>query len=214
MTESRPGVSAERPQRESRVHGKRPLRRLLGDRRGVAALEFALVAPLLLSLYFVTMEVAQAIETNKKVGRVSSMVADLVTQQPSITKAELEAIMSIGGSTLQPYNRSKPSIIITAIDITDESSPQVKVAWSRKLVDGAFSVAAAPGSTATVPAELNVRNSFVVRVETELSYSPMITWAADSKKTLGLAAAFDGIAMRETYHLRPRLAQSISCGDC
>ena len=42
---------------------------LLGDRRGVAALEFALIAPLLLSMYFVTMEVAQAIESNKKVGR-------------------------------------------------------------------------------------------------------------------------------------------------
>ena len=177
-------------------------------------MEFALVAPLLLSLYFVTMEVAQAIETNKKVGRVSSMVADLVTQQPSMTKAELEAIMSIGGSTLQPYNRSQPSIIVTAVEITDESTPQVKVAWSRKLVNGTFSVAVAAGSATTVPPELKVRNSFAVRVETELSYSPVITWAADGKKVLGLAAAFDGIAMRETYHLRPRLAQSIACGDC
>ena len=86
---------------------------MLRDQRGVAALEFALMAPLLLSMYFVTMEVAQAIETNKKVGRVSSMVADLVTQQQTITKSELEAIMSIGESTLQPYDRSKPTIIIT-----------------------------------------------------------------------------------------------------
>jgi Flp pilus assembly protein TadG len=39
--------------------------RLIPDRRGVAAVEFALVAPLLLCMYFVTMEVAQGIEANK-----------------------------------------------------------------------------------------------------------------------------------------------------
>jgi Flp pilus assembly protein TadG len=172
------------------------------------------MAPLLLSMYFVTMEVAQAIETNKKVGRVSSMVADLVTQQLSITKSELEAIMSIGESTIQPYDRSKPSIIITGIEITDESTPQIKVAWSRKLVNGSFSVASAAGTAATVPAALNVKGSFLVRVETELAYTPVITWAADSKKTLGLTAAFDGIGMRETYHLRPRMSKSIDCADC
>ena len=59
---------------------------LFSDKRGVAALEFALIAPLLLSMYFVTMEVAQGIEANKKVGRVGSMVADLVTQQQQTTK--------------------------------------------------------------------------------------------------------------------------------
>ena len=187
---------------------------LAGDRRGVAALEFALVAPLLLSLYFVTMEVAQAIETNKKVSRAASMVADLVTQQQTITKSELEAIMTIGVSTIQPYNRSQLSIAVTAIEITDESSPQKKVMWSRKLVNGAFSAGAAAGTSTTVPGALDVRDSFVLRVESQLAYSPVITWAADSKKTLGLAAAFDGISMKETYHLRPRLSQSVPCSDC
>ena len=115
-------------------------RRLIGDRRGVAAIEFAFIVPLLLSMYFVTMEVSQAIETNKKVSRVGSMVADLVTQQQTITKAELDAIMAIGESLLQPYNRSKPTITITAIEITDEATPKVKVVWSRKLVNGGLSV--------------------------------------------------------------------------
>ena len=60
--------------------------RAAADRRGVAAIEFALVVPLLLCMYFVTMEVSQAIETNKKVSRVGSMVADLVTQQQTTTQ--------------------------------------------------------------------------------------------------------------------------------
>src|SRR5262245_66542635 len=91
--------------------------RLVRDRRGVAAVEFALIVPLLLSMYFVTMEVSQAIETNKKVSRVGSMVGDLIAQQQSITKSEVDAVMQIGESLLQPYNRSRPTIVITAIEI-------------------------------------------------------------------------------------------------
>src|SRR3954452_22450510 len=103
------------------------------NRRGVAAVEFALIAPVLLVMYFITMEASQAIETSKKVSRIGSMVADLVTQQTSVVKADLDAIMKIGTSTLQPYTRSKPSITITAIQVTDETTPKVQVVWSRKL---------------------------------------------------------------------------------
>ena len=45
------------------------------------------------------------------------MVADLVTQMQAMNKSELEGIMRIGEATLQPYNRSKPSITITAIEV-------------------------------------------------------------------------------------------------
>ena len=88
------------------------------NRRGVAAVEFALIVPILLVMYFMTMEASQAIETSKKVSRIGSMVADLVTQQPTIVKADLDAIMKIGTSTIQPYNRSTPNITITAIQVT------------------------------------------------------------------------------------------------
>lgn len=189
----------------------RSARRLATDRRGVAAIEFAFIAPVLLSLYFVTMEVSQGIEVNKKVGRVGSMVADLITQQQTISKSELDAILQIGGSILQPYNRSLPTIIVTAIQITDEDSPKVTVAWSRKLQNGATS----PGpTTATVPDTLKIRNTFLIRVESDLAYKPVIAWTADQKQTLGLAAAFDGISMAEEYFLRPRISTTITCSDC
>lgn len=191
------------------------LRSLMRDRRGIAALEFALITPLLLSMYFVTMEVSQGIETNKKVSRVGSMVADLVTQQQqSTTKAEIDAIMSIGQSTLQPYNRSTGSIVVTAIEITNDNTPKVQVVWSRQLVNGNSSAAAAKGDPATVPETLKIKGSFLIRVESKLSYKPVLTWAAEGRETLGLAAAFDNIPMGEVYYLRPRMSQTITCGDC
>ncbi len=190
------------------------LSRLARDRRGVAAVEFAFIAPLLLCMYFVTMEVAQGIETNKKVSRVGSMVGDLVTQQQSTTKTEIDAIMAIGGALLEPYGRSNPEIVVTAIEITDEATPKVRVVWSRKLKDGAFGTGAAAGTTTTVPASLKIRNSFLIRTESKLKYEPVITWAAESKQPLGLASAFDGISMGETYYHRPRMSQSIPCTGC
>lgn len=184
------------------------------DRRGVAAIEFAFIVPVLLVMYFVTMEASQAIETSKKVSRIGSMVADLVTQQNTITKADLDAIMKIGTSTLQPYNRSTPKIIITAIQVTTDPTPKVQVVWSRKLDKGASSADAAKNSITTVPTALKIAGTFLVRVESDLAYQPIITWSADSQERLGLTSAFSHISMGETYYLRPRRSTTVPCSDC
>ena len=183
------------------------------DRRGVAAVEFAFVAPLLLSMYFVTMEVSQAIETNKKVGRVASMVADLVTQQQTISKSELEAIMTIGESLLSALQPLEAENHHHRDRDHRRATPKVKVFWSRKLVNGAFS-APAKGAITTCRRRSTRRGSFLVRVESSLDYKPVITWAAADKPTLGLTAAFDNISMKETYYLRPRMSQQVTCTDC
>jgi Flp pilus assembly protein TadG len=189
-------------------------KRFCSDRRGVAAIEFAFIVPVLLIMYFVTMEASQAIETSKKVSRIGSMVADLITQQQAITAADIDAIMKIGTSTLQPYRRSAPTIIVTAIQISDDSSPTVKVVWSRKVVDSTYSVDAAKDAITTVPKTLEIRNTFLIRVESDLGYKPVIAWNADNSKPLGLTAAFSSITMGETYYLRPRRSTSIECKTC
>ncbi len=187
---------------------------LAKDRRGVAAVEFAFIAPILLVLYFVTMEVSQGIETNKKVGRAASMVADLITQQQDIGVSEVDAIMQIGESTLQPYNRTKPSIFVTGIQISNDATPKATVAWSRKLVNGATSKDVPAGTSATVPAQLKIAGTFLVEVKAQLDYRPVIAWTADAKQKLGLLSAFDNINMSERYYLRPRMSDSIPCSDC
>ena len=185
--------------------------RFWSDRRGIAAVEFALIMPLLLIMYFVTMEASQAIETSKKVSRIGSMVADLITQQPTIVKADIDAIMQIGTVTLQPYNRSTPSITVTAIQVTTDATPLVQVVWSRKLVNG---VASAGPTPTTVPATLRVGGTFLIRVDSNLGYTPVITWSAGSQQKLGLTSAFNNISMGETYYLRPRRSVTIPCSDC
>jgi Flp pilus assembly protein TadG len=186
----------------------------------VAAVEFALIAPLLLALYFLTVEFSQAIDTNKKVGRIASMTADLITQQNgSTTQADVDAILKIGEAILQPYNRTLPTITATAIQViqaTEDAPPQAVVKWSREL-DGndAKEGPDKPGDEVkNLPANLTVKDSFLIRVEAHLSYQPIIVWAAENKASLGLAAAFSSLNMDEVYYLRPRMSQKISCDDC
>lgn len=188
--------------------------RLIKDRQGVAAVEFALIVPFLLIFYFLSMEVSQAIENNKKVSRIGSMVADLVAQNADMTPAELDAIMQIGSAVLQPYGRSSPRITVTGIYLTDEATPKAKVVWSRKLANGFFSRAALKGTVTSVPTALTIRDTFILRVESELDYRPVIAWSADGKAAMGLAAAFDNINMSETYYLRPRMSSDVQCATC
>lgn len=194
-----------------------PFSRLLSDKKGVAAIEFAIIAPILFILYFLTMETSQAIDVNKRVSRIASEAADLATQQQSLTKSQVDAILEIGESVIQPYNRSEPTITMTGIQITDDATPQVLVAWSRKLQAGATSVGDAVGTTTTVPDKLKIGGTFLVRVEADLAYKPVLTWTAGQKASLGshnIRVWLNDISMGETYYLRPRLSSSIDCADC
>ena len=134
-----------------------------------------------------------------------------ITQQTSVAKADIDAIMAIGAVTLQPYNRSAPGITITAIQVTSDPTPLVQVVWSRKLVNG---VASAGPTATTVPAPLRVAGTFLIRVDSTLGYTPVITWSPGDQQKLGLTTAFNNINMGETYYLRPRRSVAVTCTDC
>jgi len=193
---------------------RRKLPRFLADRRGVGAIEFALIAPLLLALYFISMELSLGFETDKRIDRIGSMVADLVTQKPSIKKADVEEIMQLANTLLQPYDRSKPKVVVTAIQITNDTTPKAQVVWSRQMADGKFTQPFKKDSIVAVPDNLKIANSFFIRVSSSLEYKPLITWSASQKTTLGLTGAFDNISLGDTYYLRPRMTATIACDDC
>lgn len=188
------------------------LARLIGDQRGVAAVEFAFLAPILLMMYFLSMEASQAIEANKKVSRLGSMVADLVAQTPGgIDKAAIQSIMDIGQTTLLPYNRSKPTITVTGVQVKADST--LSIEWSRKLENGVFGPGIAKTTTIVIPPALTIPNTFLVKVDSELLYEPMITWGSPNER-LGFLNSFAGIKMSESYLLRPRTVAALACSDC
>ena len=60
----------------------RAVRRLRGNQSGVGAVEFALIAPVLIMLYMGSLEVSVAMSVNKKLARAASTVADLPISWP------------------------------------------------------------------------------------------------------------------------------------
>ncbi|MBN9241335.1 MAG: pilus assembly protein [Mesorhizobium sp.] len=185
--------------------------RLLRDRRGVAAIEFAFIAPILLILYFLTMEASQAIETSKKVNRMSSMIGDLIAQQSAVDSCSLPAILQAANTTLLPYNRSSPKVIVTGIQITTDTPPIATVAWSYQVSGGQYGAGPEKaGDTTTMPSAIKTGGAFLIRVQSSLPYRPVIAWAAGDEKTLGLTSAFDNITMGATFYFSPRLTTTVT----
>ena len=58
---------------------ERRLWRLIGDERGVSAVEFALLLPLMLTLYLGAVEVSQGIRADRKVTLTARTIVDLVS---------------------------------------------------------------------------------------------------------------------------------------
>lgn len=187
------------------------------DRRGAAAIEFAMVVPLLFCMYFLSNEVGQAIETSRKLGRSAATIGLVATQQAgSVTKSELEAMMSLGDGALQPYNRSKGNFTVSGVKVNNDTTPKALVVWSRSLSNGVATVGRAKNSTMQIPDSMRTAGTFLVVVEAKLGYKPMIMWAASPDKAgLGLAGAFSVINMSDSsFQVTRDLNMDIACPDC
>jgi len=178
------------------------LRKFLHDRRGLGAVEFALIAPLLLLIYLGSVDLADGVDTNKKVSRSASVLADLVARQLSVTKDDLDDMFNIGRASLLPYGRSSPKIRITAIRIDGTASANnltPKVDWSYANI---ADFAVKKGSTGAIPVSLVGEGSYFIKVDVELDYKPLNSWISTS------------IPMSETYYLAPRYTNTIPCTNC
>ncbi|TCD16370.1 TadE/TadG family type IV pilus assembly protein [Oricola cellulosilytica] len=197
----------------SKALGRLARQPVLQDKRGVAAVEFALIVPLMLAMYLGTMEMSAGVVVNKKVSRVASTVADLVTQQQEVSKADLEQIMGIGEAVLFPYVSRRPDIVVIGIDVDTSYPKGGKVVWSRRYDQGTFKPGWAKGSDVDVPAKLQINDTFLVRVDTRIDYAPVVSWLIGD--TVGSIKNGVGvIEMAESYILRPRYGADITCIDC
>ena len=176
-------------------------------------MEFVFIAPLLITLYLGTMEISQGIEIDKKVGRSASIIGDLIAQtDTTITNTDVQDILKIGASVLLPYARSVPTITITGI--TMDATNTAKVKWSRRATGSTFSTPFAANSVVTtVPTNLKVASTFLIRVETTLEYLPITSWSIKKNKGTG-PGSYAAMDMKETYYMRPRVSDDVACTGC
>ena len=88
---------------------RRLMRRLQANDQGVAAIEFAFIAPLVFTLFVGAVEVSQAFTVDRRVMQVASTTGDLVARaDASITQSEMSDIMAVGSYIMLPYSSTTP----------------------------------------------------------------------------------------------------------
>jgi Flp pilus assembly protein TadG len=171
----------------------RKLRRLAGDERGVSAVEFAMLLPLMLTLYLGTVEVSQGIAADRKVTLTARTVADLVAQVSSINNADMTNSLNAASAVIAPFSATNLKVTVTSVTI--DSASKATVAWSDTLNGTAHTV----GSTVTPPTALVVPSTSLIWAEVQYTYKPTIGYVISGTLTL-----------KEQIYMRPRLSDSVN----
>lgn len=178
------------------------MRRFVEDRRGVGAIEFAIVAPLLVMAYVGAFEVSVGVAMSRKVARASATVSDLLTRSDSTSKATLDTMQNVTKSVIAPFSQDGYALKITGIAV--DASGNATVAWSR---DQNKTAPYAKGSTVTLPSDLDAKSTFIVR--TELTVPHKILLMAPN-----LESRLNTIDLGKTSYFRLRVGKKIDCSDC
>jgi len=108
---------------------KRPFSGLWKQDDGLAAIEAALVFPLLLTMLMGTYDLGNAILANTKVVRASQVVADLVTRKRATNNTEVLEAIEAGKLALEPLNTGSFGVDIASIEFDDEADSSI--IWRR-----------------------------------------------------------------------------------
>jgi Flp pilus assembly protein TadG len=178
--------------------------RLGRDKRGIGAIEFAILAPVLLLLYLGALETTVALSVAKRASRASGSIADIVTQQSSVTKSFLATMPSVANAIFAPFGTTGLTLKITGIAIDSTSKATVAWSWAQ---DGSTPYVA--NSVASgVPADMSTASSFLVRTELSIPYQ-LLSFGPDF-----LPSGTNTITISKEYFYRQRTGSSISCSDC
>ena len=169
------------------------LRRLVTDRSGVSAVEFAIILPIMLSLYIGGIQISDALTVSRKVSHVASSLGDLVTQASNITNNDMTNILDAAAAVMQPY--SDDTLKIKVSGVTIDSTGKATVTWS----DARNDTALTKNAVVTLPSGVSQKSSFIVMAEIHYPYTPAIGYA--------LTGTYD---LNDHFYLRPRLKDTVT----
>ena len=148
---------------------------------GVAAVEFALVLPIMVTLLLGMSEVTHAVNVDRKLTLLSRSLADLSSRDRELTGAQVNDIFRAASVIMQPYDASKLQMTITSMSVQMPSANTytAKPLWSCARGTGAQT---RPTTTTYTDVPLGFRNatgttestmSYYMQIDVKLPYSPM-----------------------------------------
>lgn len=174
------------------------LNRLGLDQKGVAAVEFALVVPLLLTLYLGSVDVSQGLMADRKLTSVAGTLGDLVAQtgESGLRRATLEDYFAASQTIMRPFSASETRMRVTLVSVDRFGVAQV--VWSQAR-NGAVQLA--QGDIMTLPAEITgiARESHIVVSDAWYDYRAVVGYLIDAPIPLA----------KQFFHI-PRSGQRIN----
>jgi Flp pilus assembly protein TadG len=172
------------------------------DCRAIAAVEFAVIAPVMLTMFFGTVEFSNGVAANRKVTLVARTLSDLTSQtSTSVKDADLQNYFAAGASILNPYDVTIMNPTISEIYV--DASKIAKIQWSTSatvsMVSGSpkavlTTSAHAKGDVVSVPGALAMPGTYLIWTEVDYTYKPVI----------GYVMTKTGIPLHDVSYTRPR----------
>jgi Flp pilus assembly protein TadG len=148
---------------------------------GMAAVEFALLLPVMITLFFGMCETSLALLCRADVSVMASTASDLIAQESTTQTSDLSNVYSAAGTVLFPYynpsasGSQAPTIRITSIDYdtTTNSTTEGKVGWTcTQSGSGSLNPATrSAGQTVSLPQAIMTSNGSVIMAEVAYSYA-------------------------------------------
>lgn len=181
---------------------------------GAAAVEFAMLLPVMITMFFGMVETTLALVCRADVSQMASTAADLVSQVNTANSADISNVYAAAGTILYPYYSGgptgKPTIRITSVVYDSTSATPTtagKVAWTcTQAGTGTLTPASrSAGSTVTFSQPLMLANGSVLMAEVAYNY------ASPTTQTI-----VGSINMTNNFYTKPRRVAQIAppTGGC
>jgi Flp pilus assembly protein TadG len=181
----------------------RLVRRFARENAGAAAVEFAMLLPVMMALYFGGVELTAGISASRKTTLVAHTVADLIAQTSNVTNADMTDIFTAAKTVATPFNDGNLSVRVSSIKI--DNAGIAKIDWSDTLPGG---TPRAVGSVVTLKPTLAVPNTSLIWSEIGYSYKPTFgSFAWVLKGPNGDGGAYN---LHDEAMLRPRLSNYVT----
>jgi len=160
-----------------------------GDRRGVSAVEFALILPLMVGLYLGGVEATEAISADRKVTLTAGALANLAAQATTLSTTDMTNILNASASVMYPYSTSNMTAVISCLSI--DANKKVTVSWSQTLNGTARAI----GSTVTLNSDLAIPKTQLLLSEVTYNYTPAIGYVITGT-----------LALSDKMYMAPRIS--------
>lgn len=145
------------------------LRRFVGDRSGLAALEFALIAPMMVLVLFGSIELTEVMACNRRVENTAASLADVVSRDTVVTDDEVDDLWAAATALLFPNSATPLKMRVSSVRII--SASEARVLWS----DGHGGMAPrGNNTTVSLPAGMMIPGTSVILSEASYRYTPPI----------------------------------------